>query len=65
MTPETIKYILELLETNADEIRSDMLRAIEAISCPAEQVMKKIDYYQQAYKALDDFKDWIDEQEDN
>ena len=66
MKPETIQKILVLLKEDKDikDIKKDnLMRAIEGTNCKSG-IDERILEYRMAYNALDDFEDWMDEQED-
>lgn len=63
MKPETIEKILVLLNEDVDIKKAALMRVIEG-SNNNFGVDERILEYRMAYKALEDFKDWVDEQEE-
>lgn len=61
MKPETIKYILKLIEQDVSCKQDGMLNEIRWGE--RNYWTNAVDRYKEAYHAQDDFKDWCDEQE--
>lgn len=64
MKPETIEKILVLLNEDVDIKKAALMRTIENQTGNL-YVDERIQEYRMAYNALEDFKDWVDEQEEN
>lgn len=62
MKPETIQKILVLLKEDKDIKKANLMRAIEGTNSNSG-IDERILEYRMAYNALDDFEDWMDEQE--
>lgn len=70
MKPETIEFIREKLQTSVEiaensmmyAIRSSGVDGVDGVSPDVEERVKK---YQEAYRALKDFEEWADEQEED
>lgn len=63
MKPETIQKILVLLKEDKDIKKANLMRTIEGTNSNAG-IDERILEYRMAYNALDDFEDWMYEQED-
>jgi hypothetical protein len=63
MKPETIRKILVLLKEDKDIKKADLMRTIEGTNSNTG-IDERILEYRMAYNALDDFEDWMYEQED-
>ena len=63
MKPETIQKILVLLKEDKDIKKANLMRTIEG-SNSNTGIDERILEYRMAYNALDDFEDWMDEQEE-
>lgn len=63
MKPETIQKILVLLKEDKDFKKDNLMRTIEG-SNSNTGIDERILEYRMAYNALDDFEDWMDEQEE-
>ena len=63
MRPETIEVIHRILQMEVSEKKDVMMRAIES-GIGKVGVEQAIEAYRSVYRALDDFEDWMDEQED-
>lgn len=63
MKPETIQKILVLLKEDKDIKKANLMRVIEGTNSNTG-IDERILEYRMAYNALDDFEDWMDEQED-
>lgn len=63
MKPETIQKILVLLKEDKDIKKADLMRTIEGTNSNTG-IDERILEYRMAYNALDDFEDWMYEQED-
>lgn len=67
MKPETIEFIRKKLQTSVEIEENSMMYAIQSsgvdgVSPGVEERVKK---YQEAYRALEDFEEWADEQEED
>lgn len=60
LRPETIAKILDLLRFDVDDRKDRLMRMIE--SGFDDGLKERIEEYRVAYKALDNFEDWADEQ---
>lgn len=60
MKPETVSILTKLLNNEVNAKKAEMLRYIEA-RINADKVIKE---YQEIFCALDDFSEWLEEQED-
>lgn len=67
MKKETIEKIREKLTTDVEIARNSMLMNIELSSVDGVSpiVEEKIKEYKAAYKTLEDFEEWADEQEED
>jgi hypothetical protein len=63
MKPETIQKILVLLKEDKDIKKANLMRTIEGTNSNTG-IDERILEYRMAYNALDDFEDWMYEQED-
>lgn len=63
MKPETIEVIHRILQMEVSEKKDLLMRVIESGSGKVG-VEPAIEAYRAVYRALDDFEDWVDEQED-
>lgn len=67
MKPETIEFIRKKLQTSVEIAEKSMMYAIQSsavdgVSPGVEEWVKK---YKEAYRALEDFEEWADEQEED
>lgn len=62
MKPETIDKIRILLRNEVEETKNIMIRTIESGYDNGLDV--RIAEYRAAYNAFEDFKDWVDDQEE-
>ncbi len=67
MKPETIERIREKLTADVEIARTALLRNIECSSVDGVSplVEGKIKEYKAAYKILEDFEEWAEEQEED
>lgn len=65
MKPETIEIIRKKLRDDVEAAKNTLLRCIELSSSDGitPGVETKIKEYRAAYRALEDFEEWDDEQE--